>query len=98
MGPPTVALVGGLRQALLEFDPDTLRRTKRIPFSGRGLWAIAAGGGSIWVAGDSDRPRSGRSRTIPVGSPDHATTCGIAATNDAVWITVGGGGCDINAQ
>ena len=102
-----VALVG----ALLEFDPDTLQRVKRIPFYGRGLWALAAGGGSIWVAASSNSsprnssviqldPRSGRIiRTIRVGSPDHAMPCGIAATNDAVWVTVGDADCDIfNAQ
>jgi DNA-binding SARP family transcriptional activator len=100
----------GSPQALLEFDPDTLHRVKRIPFHGRGLWALAAGGGSIWVAASSNTsprnssviqidPRSGRTiRTISVGSPSHAITCGIAATNDAVWVTVGDANCDINGQ
>ena len=100
----------GSPQALLEFDPDTLHRVKRIPFYGRGLWALAAGGGSIWVAASSNSsprnssviqldPRSGRIiQTIPVGSPNHAITCGIAATNDAVWVTVGDANCDINGQ
>ena len=100
----------GSPQALLEFDPDTLQRVKRIPFYGRGLWALAAGGGSIWVAASSNSsprnssviqldPRSGRIiQTIPVGSPNHAITCGIAATNDAVWVTVGDANCDINGQ
>ena len=100
----------GSPQALLEFDPDTLHRVKRIPFYGRGLWTLAAGGGSIWVAASSNSsprnssvirldPRSGRIiQTIPVGSPNHAITCGIAATNDAVWVTVGDANCDINGQ
>jgi hypothetical protein len=44
-------------------------------------------------------PRSGRIiRTISVGSPDHAMVCGIAATNAAVWVTVGDANCDINGQ
>jgi Glutamine cyclotransferase len=97
----------GSPQALLEFDPDTLQRVKRIPFYGRGLWALAAGGGSIWVAASSSLsprnssvirldPRSGRIiQTIRVGSWNHAITCGIAATNDAVWVTVGDADCDI---
>jgi DNA-binding SARP family transcriptional activator len=100
----------GSPQALLEFDPDTLQRVNRIPFYGRGLWALAAGGGSIWVAASSNSsprnssviqldPRSGRIiQTIPIGSPNHAITCGIAATNDAVWVTVGDANCDINGQ
>jgi DNA-binding SARP family transcriptional activator len=100
----------GSPQALLEFDPDTLQMVRRIPINGRGLWDVAAGGGSIWVAASSNSsprnssviqldPRSGRIiRTIPVGSPNHAITCNIAATNDAVWVTVGDANCDLNAQ
>jgi hypothetical protein len=100
----------GSPQALLEVDPDTLQVVKRREFFGRGLWALAAGGGSIWVAASSNSsprnssviqldPRSGRViRTIPVGSPNHAITCGIAATNDAVWVSVGDANCDINRQ
>ena len=100
----------GSPQALLELDPDTLQRVNRIPFYGRGLWTLAAGGGSIWVAASSNSsprnssvirldPRSGRIiQTIPIGSPDHAIPCGIAATNDAVWVTVGDANCDINGQ
>ena len=39
----------GSPQALLELDPDTLQVVKRIPFYGRALWSVAAGGGSVWV-------------------------------------------------
>jgi DNA-binding SARP family transcriptional activator len=108
----------GSPQALLELDPDTLQVVKRIPFYGRALWSVAAGGGSVWViAGAVDAvqagggsyddsviqldPRSGRIiRTIPVGSSSskHTNLCGIAATNDAVWVSVGDAGCDTNAQ
>jgi DNA-binding SARP family transcriptional activator len=100
----------GSPQALLEFDSDTLQRVKRIPFYGRGLWGLAAARGSIWVVAGSNSsprsssviqldPRSGRIiRTISVGSPDHAMVCGIAATNAAVWVTVGDANCDINGQ
>ena len=108
----------GSPQALLELDPDTLQVVKRIPFYGRALWSVAAGGGSVWllagVAGAVDsggggyddsviqlHPRSGRIiRTVPVGSSSSKNTnlCGIAATNDSVWVSVGDAGCDTNRQ
>jgi DNA-binding SARP family transcriptional activator len=108
----------GSPQALLELDPDTLQVVKRIPFYGRALWSVAAGGGSVWlIAGDVGAvqagggsyddsviqldPRSGRIiRTILVGSSSskHTNLCGIAASNDAVWVSVGDAGCDTNAQ
>jgi hypothetical protein len=102
----------GSPQELIEVDPDTLQVVKQRRFFGRGLWALAAGGGSIWVAASSNSrplnssviqldPRRDRIRiirTIPVGSPNHAITCYIAATNDAVWVTVGDANCDINGQ
>jgi DNA-binding SARP family transcriptional activator len=108
----------GSPQALLELDPDTLQVVKRIPFYGRALWSVAAGGGSVWllagVAGAVDsggggyddsviqlHPRSGRIiRTVPVGRSSSKSTnlCGIAATNDAVWVSVGDAGCDTNRQ
>jgi DNA-binding SARP family transcriptional activator len=108
----------GSPQALLELDPDTLQVVKRIPFHGRALWSVAAGGGSVWllagVAGAVEAggggyddsviqldPRSGRIiRTVPVGSSSSKNTnlCGIAATNDAVWVSVGDAGCDTNGQ
>jgi hypothetical protein len=47
---------------------------------------------------DPRRDRIRIIRTIPVGSPNHAITCYIAATNDAVWVTVGDANCDINGQ
>jgi DNA-binding SARP family transcriptional activator len=108
----------GSPQALLELDPDTLRVVKRIPFYGRALWSMAAGGGSVWViagavgavqadGGSYDDsviqldPRSGRIiRTILVGSSrsKHTNLCGIAATSDAVWVSVGDAGCDTSRQ
>jgi DNA-binding SARP family transcriptional activator len=107
----------GSPQALLELDPDTLQVIKRIPFYGRALWSVAAGGGSVWVIagpvggvqggdGYDDSviqldPRSGRViRTILVGSSSSKRTnlCGIAAKNDAVWVSVGDAGCDTNRQ
>jgi DNA-binding SARP family transcriptional activator len=108
----------GSPQALLELDSDTLQVVKRIPFYGRALWSMAAGGGSVWViagavgavqagGGSYDDsviqldPRSGRIiRTILLGSSSskHTNLCGIAATNDAVWVSVGDAGCDTNGQ
>jgi DNA-binding SARP family transcriptional activator len=108
----------GSPQALLELDPDTLQVVKRIPFYGRALWSMAAGGGSVWViagavgaveagGGSYDDsviqfdPRSGRIiRTILVGSSSskHTNLCGLAATSDAVWVSVGDAGCDTNRQ
>jgi DNA-binding SARP family transcriptional activator len=108
----------GSPQALIELDPDTLRVVKRIPFHGRALWSVAAGGGSVWliagavgaVAADGSSyddsviqldPRSGRIiRTILVGSSSskHTNLCGIAATSNAVWVSVGDAGCDTNRQ
>jgi DNA-binding SARP family transcriptional activator len=108
----------GSPQALLELDPDTLQVVKRIPFYGRALWSVAAGGGSVWViagavgaveagGGSYDDsviqldPRSGRIiRTILVGSSSskHTNVCGLAATSDAVWVSVGDAGCDTSRQ
>jgi DNA-binding SARP family transcriptional activator len=108
----------GSPQALLELDPDTLQVVKRIPFYGRALWSVAAGGGSVWViagavgaveagGGSYDDsviqldPRNGRIiRTILVGSSSskHTNLCGLAATSDAVWVSVGDAGCDTNRQ
>jgi DNA-binding SARP family transcriptional activator len=108
----------GSPQALLELDPDTLRVVKRIPFYGRALWSMAAGGGSIWLiagavgavvadGGSYDDsviqldPTSGRIiRTIRVGSSSskHTNLCGITATSDAVWVSVGDAGCDTSRQ
>jgi streptogramin lyase len=64
-------------------------------FDGRVLWALAAGGGSVWVLAHAGviqlDPSSGDVvRTIRL--PSHADDCGIAATDDAVWVTMSDGG------
>jgi DNA-binding SARP family transcriptional activator len=89
--------VGSVQQ-VLNVDPRTGKVLKRRTFDGQDLWAISAGGGSVWVLADSSviqlDPRSGRTiRTIPLHSRGHPPTCGIAAANDAVWITMGSGQC-----
>jgi DNA-binding SARP family transcriptional activator/streptogramin lyase len=88
-------------QRLLEIDPDTAQVIKRIPLPHRQQAFLAAGAGSVWLTDQSDdtviqlNPKTGRIvRTIPVGRPQYASTCGIAATNDAVWVAIGDTYCD----
>jgi hypothetical protein len=88
----------GSLQQVLKVDPHTGRPVTRTTFDGQDLWAIAAGGGSVWVLADASviqlDPKSGHPvRTIRLRSRDRAPTCGIAATNDAVWVTMGSGKC-----
>jgi DNA-binding SARP family transcriptional activator len=88
----------GSLQQVLEVDPHTGDPVRRMTFDGRVLWALAAGGGSVWVLAAASvvqlDPSSGRViRTIPLRSHGHASTCGIAAANDAVWVTMSGGEC-----
>ena len=61
---------------------------------------LAVGAGSVWTANHQDSsvsqidPQTSRVvRTIPLGSYTK-TLCGIAATHDAVWVTVGDSYCD----
>jgi hypothetical protein len=87
----------GSLQQVLEVDPDSGDMVRRRTFDGRNLWALSAGGGSVWVLAGASviqlDPRSGHViRTIPLHSRERAATCGIAAANDAVWVTIGDGG------
>jgi hypothetical protein len=89
----------GSLQQVLEVDPHTGGVVRRMTFDGRVLWALAVGGGSVWVLANAGviqlDPSSGRViRTIPLPSRGHATTCGIAAADDAVWVTMSDGGGD----
>ena len=88
----------GSLQQVLEVDPHTGKVVRRKTFDGRVLWALAAGGGSVWVLADAGviqlDPSSGRViRTIPLRIPGNgnSATCGIAATDDAVWVTMSDG-------
>jgi hypothetical protein len=88
----------GSVQQVVEVDPDTGGVVRRATFDGRDLWAVAAGGGSVWALADASviqlDARSGRViREIPLHSRKRAPTCGIAAANDAVWVTMGAGQC-----
>jgi DNA-binding beta-propeller fold protein YncE len=84
------------RGTLVRIDPETRRVRTRIPI---GLdtepLAVAVGAGSVWVTNRGDLsvseidPRRNRVvRTIPLGEVG-AFPCGIAATHDAVWVTIG---------
>jgi DNA-binding SARP family transcriptional activator len=73
---------------------------------GGSVWVIAGAAGAATPSGGGADdsviqldPKSGRIiRTIPVGSWKDASPCGIAAANDAVWVSVGDANCDINRQ
>jgi len=87
-------------QQLLEFDPDKREVVHDIPLGGREPNSLAIGAGSVWLTDQIDAsvtqidPKTGRIvRTIPVGEPRTAAICGIAATRDAVWVTVGDQHC-----
>jgi DNA-binding SARP family transcriptional activator/streptogramin lyase len=96
-------LGGRGKQMLLEVDPDTRDIVKRIPLSGRERDSLATGGGSVWLDQFNGsviqvNPTTGHiARTIPVGNA-HAVICGIAATGDAVWVSIGDRGCDVIGQ
>jgi DNA-binding SARP family transcriptional activator/streptogramin lyase len=91
---------GASNQTLLEIDPDTRQVIKRIPLPHRQPAFLAAGAGFVWLTNQADGsvmqldPKTDRIvRTIPVGNT-HASTCGIAATHDAVWVAIGDKYCD----
>lgn len=84
----------GSLQQVLEIDPHTADVVRRWTFDGKVLWGLAVGGGSVWISADAGviqlDPTSGRVvRTVPLSTHGRAPSCGIAATNDAVWVTVG---------
>ena len=86
---------------LVRIDPETRRVLQRIrAVAGKEPEFLAVGNGSIWTVNHEDfsvsqiDPHTGRVvRTIPLGSYTR-TLCGIAATQDAVWVTVGDAYCD----
>jgi hypothetical protein len=95
--------LGGENHTLLKVDPDTRQVLKRIPLHRgtggpvRETSTVAAGAGSVWVSGPDGSvwqlPKTGRVlRAIHVGNKD-AITCGITATNDAVWVAIGDARC-----
>ena len=90
------------RQQLIKVDPETHRIVRRIPnFSLDPASFLAVGAGMVWLAGDSvweiDPVTSKLVRTIPVGGRTKAL-CGIAATQNAVWVAIGDSACDTIGQ
>jgi DNA-binding SARP family transcriptional activator/streptogramin lyase len=95
---------GGEVQTLLKVDPYTRQVLKRIPLDRqtvaplRETPTVAAGAGSVWVTAPDGSmsqldPKTGRIlRAIHMGNTE-ALTCGITATNDAVWVAIGDGHC-----
>ena len=90
------------RQQLIKIDPETHRIVKRIPIPGlEPASFLAVGAGSVWLAGDSvseiDPGTNKVVRTIPLGGRTK-NLCGIAATQDAVWVAIGDSFCDTIGQ
>lgn len=88
----------GSVQQVIEVDPRTGQVVRRTTFDGQDLWAIAAGGGSVWALADASviqlDPKNGQViRTIQLRPRPKAPTCSIAASNDGVWVTMGTGKC-----
>ena len=85
---------------LLRVDPETARVLHRIRMAAKEPAFVTVGAGSVWTANLEDfsvsqiDPETDRVvRTIPLGSYTRIL-CGIAATHDAVWVTVGDAYCD----
>jgi streptogramin lyase len=85
---------------LFEFDPDKRQVLRQIPLGDRRPNSLAVGAGFVWLTNQVDAsvtqldPKTGRIvRTIPVGEPRTAATCGIAASRGAVWVTIGDRHC-----
>jgi len=85
---------------LVRVNPETGRVLHRLRMAAKEPLFVAAGAGSVWTANHGDfsvsqiDPRTDNVvRTIPLGSYTR-NLCGIAATRDAVWVTVGDAYCD----
>jgi serine/threonine-protein kinase len=86
---------------LVRMDPETARVLDRIQtIAAREPEFVAVGAGYVWTANHGEfsvsqiDPQTDKVvRTIPLGSYTR-TLCGIAATRDAVWVTVGDAYCD----
>jgi DNA-binding SARP family transcriptional activator len=90
------------QQQLIKVDPETHRIVKRTSISYLDPASfLAVGAGSVWLAGASvseiDPVTNKLVRTIPVGGRTK-TPCGIAATQDTVWVAIGDSFCDTIGQ
>ncbi|HET8752612.1 MAG TPA: BTAD domain-containing putative transcriptional regulator [Gaiellaceae bacterium] len=84
---------------LIRIDPETLQIVKRIPMVAEQPVLLAVGAGSVWTVNRTASlsqidPRTNKVvRTTPLGSYKNSP-CGIAATQDAVWVAMGDLFCD----
>jgi DNA-binding SARP family transcriptional activator len=112
-GPTWIAVGEGAVWALVdhvlfEVDPQTLQVVHRLDLSAEKAGAVAAGAGAVWTTGGIGGtgnsitkidPRTARIiRTFPPLGNRTRVTCGIAATPNAVWITIGNRSCDTIGQ
>ena len=86
------------QQQLIKVDPETHRIVERTSVSSRDPASfLAVGAGSVWLAGVSvseiDPATDKVVRRLPLGGSTK-TPCGIAATEDAVWVAIGDSFCD----
>ena len=84
----------------MRVNPETARVFHRIRMAAREPAFLTVGAGSVWTANLQDfsvsqiDPQTNEVvRTIPLGSYTRIL-CGITATQDAVWVTVGDAYCD----
>ena len=88
-------------EELIKIDPERHRIVKRIFIPGQEPSFLAVGAGSVWLAGaavsEIDPGTNKVVRTIPLGGRTK-NLCGIAATQDAVWVAIGDSFCDTIGQ
>ncbi|HJQ49257.1 MAG TPA: BTAD domain-containing putative transcriptional regulator [Gaiellaceae bacterium] len=85
--------------SVIRVDPETLKIVGRVRLSAKHPALLAVGAGYVWTVNLADHslsqiaPHTNKVvRTVPLGSFT-STPCGIAATHDAVWVTVGDAYC-----
>jgi DNA-binding beta-propeller fold protein YncE len=85
---------------VLGIDPETQRIVHRVSLGSKQPLLLAAGGGFVWtanLAGFSvskiDPRRDAVVHTVRLGS-SVSIPCGIAATDDAIWVAIGDAYCD----
>jgi hypothetical protein len=96
---------------LFKIDPQTLRILHRLDLSAEQPGVVAAGAGAVWVTGgigggDSVKansitkidPRTDRMIRITPLADRAKVTCAIAATPNAVWVSLGNRHCDTIGQ
>jgi DNA-binding SARP family transcriptional activator/streptogramin lyase len=84
---------------LIRIDPETQRIVKRIPMIAEQPELLAFGAGSLWTANRTDSvseidPRTNKRVRTTRLSGYRSIPCGITATRNAVWVTMGDLFCD----